>query len=337
MDKETLLALLTKYHNGQATDEERAQVEAWYNALDAPVEPRLSEAEKRALLTRNWHRLEPQTTLETKIRRLPVVFYRNLAAAAVLILGINLGWKYVIRELVIPDQSVAISTTVQSVDKRNTSNKPLRVALSDGSTVTLRPGGQLRYPETFAGNRREVHLTGEAFFEVAKNPDKPFLVYANGMVTKVLGTSFTIIAHKGQPTAQVVVRTGRVAVFRQTEARQAEPTPDLVLIPNEKATFYKAESRLVKTLSDDPVLLRPQAARTQFAYNDTPMAEVFRELEEAYGVDIAFDAQSLANCTLTANLGTQPLPVKLNMICLSIGAVYRIDGTRIVVSGRGCP
>lgn len=337
MDPNALQALLTKYQNGDATDEERAQVEAWYDALDGEAEPALSASDKRAFVEQHWQQMAAQIRqTPTHHQRIPTLFYR-LAAAAVVILSIGLGWYFLMNRSSKPafDQVAAQTGQSKLVGQTNESGKPLRVALSDGSAITLQPGSQLQYPEQFAGNRREVRLVGQAFFEVAKNPKRPFLVYANGLVTKVLGTSFTVVAHAGKPTAEVVVRTGRVAVYRQAD--QQETMSDMVLIPNEKATFFRAESRIVKSLADQPVVLRPQAIKTHFVFDNTPVARVFRELDDVYGVTIAFDADALVNCTLTANLAHQSLPDQLNMICLSIGATYQTNGTHIQISGRGCP
>ncbi|ADB40958.1 anti-FecI sigma factor, FecR [Spirosoma linguale DSM 74] len=336
MDPQALQALLTKYRNGDATDEERAQVEAWYDALDGEAEPALPEADKRAFVEQHWQQMAAQIRLTPTHQRIPALFYR-LAAAAVVVLGIGLGWYFLMnRSLVTTTHQVAAQTgRSKLVEQTNESGKPLRIALSDGSAITLQPGSQVQYPEQFAENRREVRLVGEGFFEVTKNPKRPFLVYANGLVTKVLGTSFTIVAHSGKPTAEVVVRTGRVAVYRQA-GRQATGS-DMVLTPNEKATFFRAESRIVKSLADHPVILRPEAIKTHFVFDDTPVTRVFRELDDVYGVTISFDAKTFANCTLTANLANQPLTSQLDMICLSIGASYQTHGTHIQISGRGCP
>ncbi|SOD88621.1 FecR family protein [Spirosoma fluviale] len=336
MDPKALQALLTKYQNGDATDEERAQVEAWYDALDGEAEPPLSASEKQAFVNQHWQEVAAQIR-QTPTRSWQLTLFYQLTAAAVLVLSIGLGWYFLMNRSPEPVSDQVAAQTGQSklVAKTNESRKPLRIALSDGSVITLKPGSQVQYPEQFAENRREVRLVGEGFFEVTKNPKRPFLVYANGLVTKVLGTSFTIVAHAGKPTAEVVVRTGRVAVYRQAD--QPATTSDMVLTPNEKATFYRAESRIVKSLADHPVVIRPQAIKTHFVFDNTPVARVFKELDEVYGVTISFDADALVNCTLTANLAHQSLPDQLNMICLSIGATYQTSGTNIQISGRGCP
>lgn len=336
MNPQLLKALLTKYQNGEATDEERKQVEAWYDALDDETEPDLSAADKQAFIEHHWQQLASQITPAPEVRRLPTSFYRA-AVAAVVLLSLGLGWYFLLNRSAGDRLDLVAHQTTEapSINQTNKSVRPLRLTLSDGSTITLQPGSDVQYPAVFAQDRREVRLVGEAFFEVTKNPERPFLVYANGMVTRVLGTSFTVIAHAGKPTAEVVVRTGRVAVYRQAD--KPASALNFVLKPNEKATFFKADSRLVKTLADHPVVLRPEVIKTHFLYEDTPVADVFRELDDAYGVHISFDKQALINCTLTANLANQSLPDQLNMICLSIGARYQTQGTQIRISGQGCP
>ncbi|GAB4016491.1 hypothetical protein GCM10028808_45110 [Spirosoma migulaei] len=336
MDPLQLRALLTKYQNGDASASERAQVDAWYDALDAETELTRAASDKQTFIERHWQQVAGQISPSNTIRPMPTVVYR-LAAAAVVVLGIGLGWYFLMNPAREADSARLTAQTGKRelVSKTNESSQPLRVALSDGSIITLKPGSHVQYPPRFTGNRREVQLVGEAFFEVTKNPERPFIVYANGLVTKVLGTSFTIVADAGKPTAEVVVRTGRVAVYRQTDKQENES--DLVLKPNEKATFFRTDSRLVKSLADHPIVLRPAAIKTHFVFDDTPVARVFRELDDVYGIHISFDEQALVNCTLTANLANQPLSAQLDMICLSIGATYQINGTRIQVSSRGCP
>ena len=89
------------------------------------------------------------------------------------------------------------------VEQTNNSNKPQIITLSDGSSVLLQPNSKLSYPKIFTGNERKVYLSGEGFFEISKNPKKPFFVYANEIVTKVVGTSFRVKAYSDQPDVEV--------------------------------------------------------------------------------------------------------------------------------------
>ncbi|OIN58549.1 FecR family protein [Arsenicibacter rosenii] len=337
MDPHLLQTLLAKYRNGTATDEEKQFIDAWYDALDQQADnaPALSTAGQTAFVNRHWQQMAAQIA-PAPARRLTSIYYRIAAAAAILLL-LGIGW-YGYRQQTGPaGNNAAISQTEPAslIDRTNQGNKPITLALSDGSRITLQPGGRVQYPARFAAGQRVVRLEGVGFFDVQKDPDRPFMVFANGMVTKVLGTSFTIIARTGKPTAEVVVRTGRVAVFRQTDDHAS--TSNLVLKPNEKATFYRTDNRIVKALADQPVVLRPEAIKTHFVYNDTPVAEVFRELQDVYGITIVFDREAFANCTLTANLANLSLNAQLNMICLPIGARHQTQGTQVYIGGPGCP
>ena len=100
-----------------------------------------------------------------------------------------------------------------NIKKINASSLPLEMVLEDGSSVKLTPNSTLSYPKRFASDKREVYLSGEALFVVAKNPEKPFLVYYNDIVTRVLGTSFTIKTNSVTKDLEVSVITGKVHVF----------------------------------------------------------------------------------------------------------------------------
>ena len=78
------------------------------------------------------------------------------------------------------------------IERYNNGANPLKINLEDGSIVTLEKQSKLSYPTHFQKNKRMVILEGEALFEIAKNPEKPFYVYDNEIVTKVLGTRFSI-------------------------------------------------------------------------------------------------------------------------------------------------
>lgn len=223
----------------------------------------------------------------------------------------------------------------------NRSVKPMPVKLSDGSLIILKKGSRISYSPSFNGATREVYLSGEGYFEVAKNPAKPFLIYANGLVTKVLGTSFTIKAYPTDKDVTVEVKTGRVAVFAQSDPRIKEKAGSrelegVVLMPNQKIVYVRDEIRLAKSLIAAPQLTSELPAGKRFVFEDEPVPVVFAALEKAYEVDIVYDEQLLANCPLTATLADQPLFDKLEIICRVIEARYELIDGQIVIYSRGC-
>ena len=227
------------------------------------------------------------------------------------------------------------------IEKINSGKVPLLVRLNDGSQVTLAPESRIRYARKFVGSKREVYLTGEAFFDIHKDPSRPFFVYANELVTKVLGTSFTIKAYKTSKEVTVEVKTGRVSVFTQLDPDAKEKISNhelegVVLSPNQKIIYARDQIRMVKTLVEKPEIIISKAKTPQFIFEDMPVSEVFDAIGKAYGIDILYDEELLKDCPLTAILENQTLHEKLTIICKAIEANYEILDGQIVVHGKGC-
>ncbi|QKZ11212.1 FecR family protein [Spirosoma sp. KUDC1026] len=278
----------------------------------------------------------PQPTL---IRSLRQRWY--YAAAAVVLLGVGLIGYYQFRaQPSIYIRQVARATTpLQEVINDN--DRPESVTLPDGSVVTLYKNSRLSYPRAFAGNQRDVYLTGEAFFQVEKDPTKPFLVYANELVTRVLGTSFAVKAYDQDKHVSVSVKTGKVSVFTQETAQQkasatSHELAGLILLPNQQATLERTDKRLTKSLVAQPQPVDVPVANQEVRFRNTPVTEVFARLEKDYGVDIVFDETLLTNCTLTATLSNEPLFKKLEWICAGTESSYTVIDGQILITGKGC-
>ncbi|GAB3267210.1 hypothetical protein GCM10027347_35790 [Larkinella harenae] len=345
MDRAYYQELLAKYRRGECTDEERALLDQWYASLDTDVDLPTTEAEKQQLLDRNWQALADRTVRDSP--EIPVTrrlwFRPYWAAAAVVLLTIGLGWFFGRPS----DQKplVQSETTVQNqpalLERTNTSTKPERLVLSDQSVVTLQPGSTLRYPAAFASEKREVTLIGEAFFDVQKNPQQPFLVYSHDLITKVLGTSFRIKAYPSDRNVQVAVRTGRVSVYSpklvgENRTKSDPETIGVVLTPNQQVTYLDQEHRLVKTLVEKPaVLVQPKDVPT-FTFQNAPVSALMTAIEKTYGVDVVYDEELMANCHITTSLDQENLYDKLTIVCKLLGATYKIIDAQIVITSPGC-
>jgi transmembrane sensor len=283
---------------------------------------------------------------EETSRQQPFIAWRStwvrIAATVVLLLGIQ--WWWASRQ-----EQTATTTTLSQAETPldnepvviiNTSRSPLAVNLSDGSTIILQPNSQVNYPKVFTGNSREVHLTGEAFFEIQKNPAKPFYVHAQTVVTKVLGTSFCIKTDSIHQRVTVSVKTGKVSVYttsaERTTAIALKGDPDAILTPNQQVVYEEVTAKSFKpvlNLTNVVTLLVPD---THFIFNSTPTAQVFAALEKAYGVHISYEEEALKGCSITATLTDEPLVTKLDLICKSIGLDYQLNNTEVAISGKGC-
>lgn len=219
----------------------------------------------------------------------------------------------------------------------NTETQSKKVTLPDGSTVILEKNSEIHYAKDFAGQLREVQFKGEGLFDVVKDPNKPFVVNTDKIITKVLGTSFTIKAFDNDNQITVNVLRGKVSVMAlKTKTAQQDVKAEVILIPNQKAVFSKSEARLEQTIVDKPIVLTNDDTVKQVVFEEQPVSTIFEALEKIYNVDIIFDSKILKNCAITTTLTDEPLFEKLNAICKSIGATYKVVGVQVVVEGTSC-
>jgi hypothetical protein len=268
------------------------------------------------------------------------------SVAAVLVFGLLASSAY--SHLFFPNNSSQIYNELVYdhdeglVEQTNNSNKAQIITLSDGSSVLLQPKSKLSYPKIFAENERRVYLSGEGFFEISKNPNKPFLVFANEVVTKVVGTSFRISAFSNEPNIEILVRTGKVKVQSNEMALSFKKDKEITLLPNEALRFTRKNSTFNKItdVTKDESLIH--SARTieqlSFDFTDIPVSQIFKTIEQAYLVNIEFSEDKLKDCHLTSSLNDQPLPQKLKIICKALGnnTSYEMNGNQIIINSDGC-
>lgn len=226
------------------------------------------------------------------------------------------------------------------VEQTNNSNKPQIITLSDGSSVLLQPNSKLSYPKIFTGNERKVYLSGEGFFEISKNPKKPFFVYANEIVTKVVGTSFRVKAYSDQPDVEVLVRTGKVKV--KSNELVSSSDREVVLLPNQALRFVRHDLTFNKitNITEDETLSGSvgNIEQLSFEFTDIPVSQIFETIEQAYLIDIDYPHEKLKDCHLTTSLSDQPLTEKLKIVCRSIGnnTSFEMNGNQIIITSEGC-
>lgn len=229
-------------------------------------------------------------------------------------------------------------TEHKSFEYNNNSDAEQHIVLSDGSEVVLEKNSRLTYAANFSSGKREVYLEGNAFFNITRNPERPFIVYTQTIVTKVLGTSFYVKANTKAETASVVVKTGKVSVFKRENFTSTDAgsttLKGMVVTPNQQVIYDISNEQMNKSLVEKPALANQ--ATYNFEFDDTPAAEVFKTLQAAYGVPLLLDDEALATCTISASLGNEPFYEKLRIICKIINATYEvIDGT-VVINTKGC-
>jgi ferric-dicitrate binding protein FerR (iron transport regulator) len=290
--------------------------------------------ETEQALAATWARINEQ---EGQGRTIVLATWWRVAAAMV-VFALGLAWYISHRNTDKKPLATVTKPTTSPADRDielfNNSKTARLINLEDGSTVILQPGGTLTYPTKFAAGKREVHLSGEAFFEISKNRKRPFLVYTNDIVTEVVGTSFRIKAADDQPEVEVFVKTGQVNV-RQIRPRD-NAAGKVVLMPNQSVSFLKSQNLFEKPETKD--IPKRAIEYLNFDFADAEVGTIFSAIESAYGVTIDYPEETLRNCYLSTSLSDEPLLSKLKIVCESISSAtqFRMEGDRVIVESAGC-
>ena len=203
------------------------------------------------------------------------------------------------------------------------------VRLPDGSLVALNLGSTITYPEKFTGGKRKIEISGEAYFNVKHDKAKPFVIASGNARVEVLGTSFNVNTQAASGNIEVVLTSGKVAVYY--EERKAEK---VVLAPGEKAEIEIAGQKIVKTTNSDHNYMAWKTRKLVF--DNTTLEEIVLTLNSVYHADIRLTNSELAGCRITATFSDQPLSGVLNVLQKTLDLKITESATSIEISGNGC-
>jgi ferric-dicitrate binding protein FerR (iron transport regulator) len=349
--KEDARELLKRYRLGQCTAKELEIIDRWYHSFDSNSVNEADLAEGGRLddlkaqmfesITGTIADMSEGRRLTGQMAPIPTrqVFFNFTTisrVAAVLLVGVSAGiFIYTQLPRLLSGRGVApktsgAETTASKIAEVAT---PSTVYLSDGTVVWLKEGSKLHYPETFKGNLREVRLAGEAFFDVAKDPERPFVIHAPNFTTRVLGTSFNIKAYRNDDVQEVVVVTGRVVVSLSNPPSGEEK--QLVLHPNEKARYTKKDNSLIESTAPESAK-HIAADKRKLAFDETRLEDIVNVLNTTYGVSISLSTDRMKECVVTADLTDEHLEVDLAVLSKAVNATYTIQGKDIMLIGNGC-
>ena len=305
----------------------------------------INEAETEGEVNRLLETIRGQSQQPKQPAKVRYIPKRWLSVAATLLVAVIATAIYFLLK---QDEShakfsyAAMTPSKQLVENVNTSEKPFVLTLPDGSTVELAANSRISYANNFdSTDTRDVYLLGEAFFTVTKNPSRPFRVFANEIVTKVLGTSFKIRSFDKDSVIQVIVRTGKVSVYSQTATdEKTTSAPNhlggIILTPNQELLYQKSKEKFVKKLLENPVMVMSEVESQNMVYEETPLEKVFTQLSKIYDISIIYDKELLKNCMVTADLRNETFYNQVMLICKAIGASYEIIDGQAVIHSRGC-
>ncbi len=328
--------VLKRYLDGTCSPNEAARVEEWYRRIghNSPP-PGFSQPLHLLKVRRKIAEIEAARENPAPVYRAGSLtrWKRYVAAASVLLLlGIALlpavlktGGKE------IPGEKADVTVLT------NTLSRIVKYQLPDQSTVWLHPAATLQYEKpAFSSAGRKVRLSGEAFFEITRDPANPFIVEVDKMRVRVLGTSFLVRPADSLMNYEVSVVTGKVEVYAE-KGNPGSPSGSVVLHPSEKASFHLPTGAVTasRITAADPHIETWQPANLSF--EDASLAEVARRLELSFGVKVHFENSSLANCILKASFENHRLAEVLDAISEMLELTYEINNEQILLKGSGCP
>lgn len=311
--------MLIRYMLGEATEAERAEVEAWLN--ESPVnrkyyegfeyvwkESRLQGSSPVVNEDEAWERFRERVgEKENPLRPFTARPWFRVAAMATLLAGA--AWLAYVRwdkppEMITRQAEAAVLTDT----------------LPDGSVITLNKGASLSYTNPFLQNdQRSVTLKGEAFFDVTPDKEKPFVITINDVTVKVVGTSFNV---KGTPErTEVVVETGLVKVGTREQ--------EVSVSPEEKVTVEAGNPVIRKEHARDSF---HQFYRTgKLVCDDIPLREVIAKLGELYETEIRLADPAAGSLRINTTFEGRSLPDVLEVIAETFNLSLAKDGDAIIL------
>ena len=288
----------------------RGQLEAKNNKKAGPVkedEPPLSTA---FVITNKG---------QIKRRLLKTAVY---SSAVICIMIAGLVWWFVFRPVATSPGLASFPEQVQSYHSPRDQRQ--KVELPDGSLVILNSNSSISM--AFTNEKREIRLKGDAFFQVAKDVTKPFVVTAENIATTALGTEFYIHSrNNGEGNIQVDLLEGKVQVV---DISNSTTVREIILNPGESGK-YREGSTLQKTVYDSHYLRSWISGRITF--KQTPVLKALQQLESWYGIRIEVLKSNLDNRLINGDYTDEPLQNILEIICFSTNSRYVFKENKVVI------
>lgn len=245
-----------------------------------------------------------------------LISWRPLRYAASV--AIAIGLSFLTYYLISTATDKNFKTTISSVDQIR------RTLLSDSSIVNLNKNSTLDFKDT--DKERLAAFAGEAFFEIKKNPGKPFIIQTKLGSIEVVGTSFNVRSIDADGTLTVTVSSGRVKVISKSETRVVSPGYQCIVTAGKGMTVFP---------NKDVNYLSWKTRKVEF--DNAPLSVVFNDLKKTYGIEITTQQQELLSCRFTGTFNNVDFSKAMEILEFSLSLnVHRINDHLVVVSGRHC-
>ena len=305
-------SLMAKYYANECSNEEVNELNSWisenpeneilfYQVKEDLENINLSKSMKKVNVDLAWDKVKnriqetetEEPRVESKVKNFKMASVFKYAAAIVLLVAIGFF-----------SSKMYQSYSKLNVYTENTEQGKV-VTLPDGSVVTLNSDSKLVYPKKFAQNERRVVLEGEAFFDVSKNPEYPFIIETKNAEVKVLGTTFNVNAKYPGDQVEVFVATGLV------QLSEIQNTENKILISPGDVGVIQDKS-ISKSQNQD--LNRIAWKTKEFVFKETYISDVISTLNRAYNTSITCNDDNILNLRYTVTFRNQEIESIVNVM-----------------------
>lgn len=325
--------IIAKYLANECTESENTKLNNWINE-DIENEIEFSEIKndweilnltntmKEINVDNAWERLKNRIeedkdiiTIKEKGRTFQLSGYMKYAALFLMLIGIGFITTKVYNR-------VSHSNMIEYMASNNSGNK---VILSDGTRVFLNKESKLTYPKQFNTTERKVQLAGEAYFDVEKNPEKPFIIEVKNAEIKVLGTSFNVNTNLPDHQIEVFVETGLVQLTKINGNEES-----ILISPGDLGIVSRKSIEKHKN-TDENVL----AWKTKhLVFKEENLNNVINVLNKVYNSNITCNDQSVLNLRFTSTFKNQDVDSILSVICLAFDLKTEEKDNQVILTKK---
>lgn len=286
------------------------------------LDPELNEKDKEkynALLHKIHHEINLRTSEKEKSK---LIILSNVTkwlsrVAAIFFIPLLLAVFYLLSNTNLKS-GIHADLKVDSIEVIAPIGSRTVVQLSDGSEVNLNYGSRIKYPRTFTGDTRDIIISGEGYFDVAHNPDKPFIVKTGKLNITALGTEFNVQAYPNEPVISTTLVNGKIVV--EEVSTEKEITLIGSMVPGQHVE-YNIETKKItcsKGLVDKYVAWK----NGKMIFDNTPISEVAKELSRKFNVDIIVE-DDIKDLTYTVTFVDDPLYLILDLMTETTPVDYK--------------
>ncbi len=328
--------LLVKYFNNQCTEAEFEKVAEIFREsahdkdlpeiFDRALKKVESDLEIRKSHSRKiWNEIKQDIKPPDEQSNIKKFFtYPIVRLAASLLLMMVVLYIFV-------NKNGPVSTLEKAAVEYRTVESPLgkknKLVFPDGSIAYMNSGTKITYPTVFSDETRKIKLSGEAFFEITKNEKKPFIIDADHVSTKVVGTSFNISSYEEEPF-EITLVTGKVEV----SAIQKEHKT-VTLIPNQQAIYDVGMGEFNTRKVDIRSYMAWKEGTLTLKGN---LSSISKKIERWYNKKVIIKNQQLEKCMIDAKYENEYLDNVLQGLSYLIDMEYKINGDTVILRGNGC-